>query len=51
MKKLNFRKKNEPIESIHEMVESIQTAKNKPKKHEGWNDSKHIWIDSSEPRM
>jgi hypothetical protein len=33
------------------MSESIQTAKDNPRMHEGWNDSMHEWIDSSKPRM
>ena len=33
------------------MSESIQTAKNNPKMHEGWNDLVNVWIDSSEPKM
>ena len=33
------------------MLESIQTAKNRPEKHAGWNDSIPSWTDSSEPKM
>jgi len=33
------------------MFESIQTTKNRAEKQAKWNDSMHIWIDSSEPRM
>ena len=33
------------------MLESIRIVKNKPEKHEEWNNSMHVWIDSSEPRM
>ena len=49
--KTKFSRKNNMVNRFTKWVNRFRQQKYKPRIHEGWHDSVHKWINSSEPRM